>query len=91
LHESKEAWSRELGTSSLVKEFEPPMTLLWIDVKRSREALGQAKRAAFSNFHLQTSLPMGFQKQRSIRFANAPVFAPRLLLLETIKPKQLQR
>jgi hypothetical protein len=43
----------------LVKEFEPPMTLLWIDVKRSREALGQVKLAAFSN---SNELADGFSK-----------------------------
>jgi hypothetical protein len=36
--------------------------------------LGRAKFAAFLQTHLQASLPMAFQKLRSIRFANDPVF-----------------
>ena len=37
--------------------------------------LGQAKLAAFLQTQLQASLPMVFQKLRSIRFANDPAFS----------------
>ncbi len=43
--------------------------------RASRVALGRAKLAAFLQTHLQASLPMGFQKLRSIRLANDPALA----------------
>jgi len=44
---------------------------------RRRAVLGQAKLAAFLQTHLQASLPMAFQKLRSIRFAHDPCFFTR--------------
>jgi hypothetical protein len=43
--------------------------------EKRRAVLGQAKLAAFLQTHLQASLPMVFQKLRSIHFANAPAFS----------------
>jgi len=43
----------------------------------------QAGLAAFLQTHSQASLQMGFQKYRSIRFSNIPVFSDGFLLVTT--------
>ncbi len=43
--------------------------------RASRSVHWEPVLAAFLQTHLQASLPMGFQKLRSIRFANDPALA----------------